>query len=210
MKNFTRRNKYEILDLIFTHLKIYKCYYLICLAVVIFGAVFGVLTIQNTSVDIDIECLTDTLLLDFLKADSSWISFIFYKLIESIILFAIIFFCVFSVYLMPITLVILAYKSYNFFLNLTIMFKCLNVFGIFNTIIIILPAYIFSVILFVIFASIIMKLSVDFKKCHTCHVDDGMRKGLIKTILFLLLIRVVLLIYQVLMLSVFSNKFIIS
>ena len=211
MKNLKfKRNHHQFFYIIKNHLYEYKLYYFLCLITIVFGAVLGVLTILNTSIEIDIDCLTDTLLLDFMKSDCSWISFLFYNLIDAILSLILIFICICSVFLMPITLFILAYKAYYFFINITILIKCLNIFGIFNTIIIIIPSYILTLIMYSIFACIVMKIAFDFRNNGTMCVNDKLRSNLLKISLLILCFKLIVIIYQIIMLSIFCNKFILS
>lgn len=188
----------------------YRYYCLMCLIAIISGGVLGVLTILNTSVEISVESLTDVYLLDFLKNDASWITFLFYSIIECVFTLGIIFVTIYSVFLVPITLFIVLYKAYNYFINITILILCLNVFGVFNTIVIIIPSYILTLVIFSIFACIIMKMAFDFKYNGTICVNEKLRNSLIRMVVCLLVVKVFVILFEVIMLSIFSNKFIIS
>ncbi|MGN1228009.1 MAG: hypothetical protein ACI4TX_05155 [Christensenellales bacterium] len=203
-------NKFQILNALKIHFREYLTFYIIFFIAVIVGAVLGVLTILNTGVSIEIDTLTDTLLLEFMQDECSWITFLFYKLIESVFILALLFLTIYSVFLLPITLLILIYKTYYYFINLTILIKCLSIFGIMNTIFIIIPAYILTIFIYVIFACIITKIAFEFKCSRRVCFNDRMKNSLLKLFLFLLLARLIIIIYEIIMLLIFCNKFIIS
>jgi len=156
-----------------------------------------------------IDEMTDKNLYDFLCEDITWITFLFYSILDCLFTLAIIFVTIFSVFLIPITLFVLIYKSYIYFLNLTILFKCLGSFGIFDTIFIILPSYLIMLIIYLIFACFIMRKSVSFKKCGISLYDNSVNE--LKKLLIILICGCILVsLYEIIMLSIFCNKFIIS
>lgn len=209
-KSKFKRGRSQFSCAIGEHLREYKIYYLLCSISIIFGAVLGVLTVLNTSIEINIECLTDIQLLEFMKSDSSWLSFLFYNTIDCILTLVLIFICIYSVFLAPVTLFILAYKAYYYFINITILLKCLNILGCFNTIIIILPSYILTLLAYSFYACIIMKIAFDFKKRGFVCIGNNLRSNLFKITLWVVLFKLVIIIYQIIVLSIFCNKFIIS
>lgn len=210
MKNTKHKNKYYIYNQIKNYCIEFKGYIIVCLLAVILGAVLGIITIEKTSIEITIESITDSLLLDFLKGDCSWISFIFYKLLESIAIIFLLLFPIYSVYLIPITLIMLIYKTYYYFLNLTIFIKCISFFSIINTIFTILPVYIITILLYLILTTISLKLAFDLKNLQPLFCRINYKNNLIKIVLFLFLSRLFIITYQVVMLLLFSNKFIIT
>ena len=211
MKNYKfKKNYHQFFYLLKSHFYEYKYYYLLCLLAVVFGAVLGILTILNTTVEIEVGSLVDALLLDFMKSDSSWISFLFYNIIDTLLSLFLIFICVYSVFLIPVALFILAYKSYYFFINITILIKCLNIFGIFNTIVIIIPSYILTLIIYSIFACVIMKIAYDFKRKRAICINDSLKANLVRVAIMVLAFKLIVIIYEIIMLSIFCNKFILS
>jgi len=202
-------NKYQLFDKLNNCFKIYKAYIIVGIIAIIVGAIFGIYTICNTSIEITIDEMTDKNLYDFLCEDITWITFLFYSILDCLFTLAIIFVTIFSVFLIPITLFVLIYKSYIYFLNLTILFKCLGSFGIFDTIFIILPSYLIMLIIYLIFACFIMRKSVSFKKCGISLYDNSVNE--LKKLLIILICGCILVsLYEIIMLSIFCNKFIIS
>lgn len=211
MKNFDFKRAMNNTKLLILNCFVeYKLYFCIAIVFMVAGATFGVLTIINTGATINIESITDDVLFNFMKEDSSWLSFLFSNFIETIIIFAIMLFCSCSVFLTPITLFIVFFKTYNYFINITIFFKCLNTIGIFNLIVIIIPCYLISLFILSLFSSFVINLAIKFKDSRCFRFDYINKRYAKKFIIAMIIIKLLVVVYEIIMLSLFCNKFIIS
>ena len=169
----------------------------------------AIYTLKITTVEIDINSVTDANLLSFLKEESSWISFTFYRMIEFVIALIIFILPIFSVVFIPITLIVLFYKIYNYTLNLYILLLCSNILGILNTLIIVLPPILITTIIYLIFICFSIDLGIKNYKCNNCRLYYQVSRLKDKIILFTF-IKIATIVYEVLLILIMSNKFIIS
>jgi len=192
------------------HFLEYKKTYLIIISISLIGAIFGVITIVNTSTTIVVTSITDYTLLIFLEGESSFFGFIFVKILFFTFYLGLIYINIYSVYVIPLNAFIVLLFTYNSFLNIAIFVSALGFFGILNTIIVIIPVSLLSIILLIIFSSVVMKMSYMNYKCTSSIPCKNPFNFLFKLGLNLVGCYSIVIIYEGIMLSILSNKFLIT
>ena len=144
-------------------------YWIIFLAIcALVGLVSGVLSCSRYSSDLVIKNITDKTLYNFLCGDSSWIAFCFLSFLGYISTFGLIFVINLKVWLIPINFVIIMAKGYLYGFDITLIIIKTGVMGILNCIIILIPVYLLSLLLWVCYCSVMIDRVLYIKKYGVC------------------------------------------
>ncbi|MCM1324919.1 MAG: hypothetical protein NC218_12465, partial [Acetobacter sp.] len=126
----------------------------------------------------------------------------FSRLLSILLIMLILFGCSFTKFLMPLAVIVLAFRTYLLGFNLCLMFLTYGLPGIFISVFIILPCQLFILLTFCVFYFLLTNKS-------SCGVGDNGIKGKLKIVLLFILIMVVLCLAETLLLLIFNASVII-
>lgn len=175
---------------------------LILLAVVIFGALVGILSVCNNATRITIINISDKTLIDFFCNRISLGSVFFNRLINLCFCFLVILIANSNKFLFPLNFILIAYRSFFVFFNITVIIIVCGVGGLLFSLIVLFPIALLSLLILSILICVCMNRS-------RCSCSGSAFSYDYKMISILLLLAIALLIIETLLISIFSPIFII-
>ena len=174
MKTFSRRGrfgnlKYNILDSFKSNRK--TTFFLIIF--LLLGLLTGIFTAIRYAKGASLISFNDFSLSQYLSGDLGTSDLFFNRLFSNTLVISIICVCSNSVFLLPINLIILTYRSYLVALNCSLIIIVNGFSGVICCLLIILPCQLISLLIITIFASYSFKRAVLKKKYgSSCKIWD--------------------------------------
>lgn len=201
--NFSRKwcsIKYKFFEIFKEHKKITLIFILIALVGFLTG-IFAAIKYQNGYSLLDFN---DFSLTSYLSGDLGTSNLFYSRLLSTSVVSVIVLVSSFSVYLFPVSLVVLLYRAYLLSLNCTIIILFNGLGGIVCALLIVLPCQLISLFLIIMFCSYAFKYACAKRRYGVCNEFKIWNKFLI----FLALLLLVNLI-ETFLLYIFSSKIIL-
>lgn len=172
----------KLMDKLLNNIRFDKKYVLFSLIIVIFGIITGALFIvilNNTDKNLVIEYITN--FINEIKNNNINSTNILLNTLLSNLIFIFIFVIVgFTIILFPINIIILFYKSFIIGFSLSAFILTYRFKGILFSIAYILPHLIINILIFALFVSFTLKLSINMIKYFASKKDVNMREYIAK------------------------------
>lgn len=173
---------------------------IITLFVLFVSLLVGIILAFKYNSDLSMNLLEDYGIVSFVGKGIT--SSFFSRLLSILLIMIILFACSFSKFLMPLAVIVLAFRTYLLGFNLCLMFLTYGLPGIFISLFIILPCQVLIMLAFCCYYFLIIKRCNDFSGCIS-------PKEKLKITLFILLVMVALCLSETLLLLIFNASVII-
>jgi|LGOV01.1.fsa_nt_gb hypothetical protein len=210
MANYeVHRKIYYIKQKLIQHLKDYKILYIIGGLVFLLGFVCGVFTAIKYADLVDIRDITDSVLINFLKDETSVFGVFFSRVISYIFICVIIILINAVFWCIPLNYIFLFYKSFILAMNISFLIILFGFSGILISLLVLIPCQVIFNSSLISLISICVRRSIERRKFGFAYFSDCQPFFPSKTLYFICCLFLVCAVLELLLLPIISVTFII-
>ena len=208
MSNYVvKRRKAYFFQMVKRHIKENLICYLSLLVLFLIGLIIGVFTVCGVST-VEIDILMDTVLLRLFNDEISFLVFFLLRCIYSIFLIMLILLFTLKNWMIPLVGILTLYKGYTIGFNITVIFLCLGFSGVVCGIIIFIPCWLISMLVYLNCSCVFIRRCILFKKYGKLCFDNGFTTQ--KLLLIYCIALIIISIIEALLVSMVVMRFIIE